>query len=479
MKKKNLILTILLLIPFLTFATTNPKDSLKTARKEKAKQFFSLEQKKEIHELYRYTTLDDSIKPRKPEKKWGASLSGFIGFDFFWDTRKMVDLREGALILYPENVLLDKEGNDINARAAFNFVAMNTRLTFDITAPDALGAKITGKIEGWFIGTSNADANGFALRHAYMKMDWKKATLLMGQTWHPMFIEQCFPMTVAGSAGAPFQVLTREPQIRFIQRFKNRHEIHISANSNMNKGIPGMNGGAAEYLRHGLVPEIGLQYHYQLKKEHAPGRFDMLRAGIAGSYMTIVPRKMTGDTVITNKRVHAFSALLFATYVKQFSSQLKFQLKAKATYTQLGAAYYMMGGYAIEQYEFGAPLNPNVDYNYVPINAMAGWIDLSVFKNSWEFGVFAGMGKNLGTTSPIQDCNNPNSYLTRHYNADILYKISIRTRYTANKIQFCFEPEYSSAVYASKLNEYGTIDYSAPSNFVYNLRFLFGATLFF
>jgi len=49
---------------------------------------------------------------------------------------------------------------------------------------------------------SDADINGFRLRHAYLKLNWKKAELLVGQFWHPMFISDSYPEVVSFNTGA-------------------------------------------------------------------------------------------------------------------------------------------------------------------------------------------------------------------------------------------------------------------------------------
>ena len=83
--------------------------------------------------------------------------------------------------------------NDINASADLHMLNIQTRLKGDISGPDAFGAKTSGVIEAEFYGTSELDVNGFRLRHAYVKMDWQKTNLLVGQYWHPLFPAESFP----------------------------------------------------------------------------------------------------------------------------------------------------------------------------------------------------------------------------------------------------------------------------------------------
>jgi hypothetical protein len=96
-------------------------------------------------------------------------------------------------LLYPRNVKLDKEGNDINARTSFNYLSIQTRLGVKATGPDVLGAKTSALVEGAFFGQADSDVNDFRLRHAMMKLNWKSTELLLGQYWHVFFVTDCFP----------------------------------------------------------------------------------------------------------------------------------------------------------------------------------------------------------------------------------------------------------------------------------------------
>ncbi len=148
------------------------------------------------------------------EPKYGINFSGFVKNDFFWDTRESYTIREGHFLLYPKEVSNDAEGNDINDKTSFNFLSIQTRITGKITAPDAFGAKTSALIEADFFGNENAafvDANGFRLRHAYVKLNWEKTELLTGQFWHPFFIPGCFSGVVSFNTGAPMQPFSRNP----------------------------------------------------------------------------------------------------------------------------------------------------------------------------------------------------------------------------------------------------------------------------
>jgi hypothetical protein len=146
---------------------------------------------------------------------FGITFSGFVKTDLMYDTRQTVALREGHFLLYPAPAAYDTAGRDINAESNFNILSIQSRVAGKITAPDAFGAKISGLLEGEFFGTSDGDVSGFRLRHAFVKMDWEKSSLLVGQFWHPMFVVEMFPGVVSFNTGVPFQPFSRNPQVRF------------------------------------------------------------------------------------------------------------------------------------------------------------------------------------------------------------------------------------------------------------------------
>ncbi|NOY50562.1 MAG: hypothetical protein GXO88_08375, partial [Chlorobi bacterium] len=151
--------------------------------------------------------------------KFGIKFHGFVKSDLLFDSRQTVDVREGHFLLYPKNELPDIEGNDINAKSSFNLLSIQTRLKGFITGPDIGKIKTSAYLEGEFFGMNNADINGFRLRHAFIKLKWETASLLVGQYWHPFFAVNCYPGTVSFNTGSPFQPFSRNPQIRFTKTF--------------------------------------------------------------------------------------------------------------------------------------------------------------------------------------------------------------------------------------------------------------------
>lgn len=452
-----------------------PSDSLK---KEKWKDFFSLKDSESVRSLSKITTSQDEVLASR--SRWGLSLSGFIGFDLFWDTRQMTEARDGTICFYPKDILEDVRGMDINAHPSFNFAVMNTRLTVRIQAPDALKAKVSGMIEGWFMGASNNGMNEFALRHAFIKLDWKSTSLLLGQTWHPLFTERCFAETVAASTGAPFQPFARSPQIRLNQKFAKYSNLLLYLNGQRDYLSTGPNNASSEYLRNSAIPEAGIQYIVDYKKTEDEKMVHSCYSGIGFNYKYLTPRIVTEDGVYTKAGFSSGSILLFTHFAQVVSPEVTWGIKAKGGLFQACNEYLLLGGYAVHYYGTSVP-NGYADYQYTPVNTVAAWFDFYTRIRSWEVGIFAGYSQNLGTLKTVQWENDPASYYGRSLNMAYLYRVSTRVKYSANKLQFSFEPEYTAACYGDTFTSHGKVDLKKSGNtrLIHGVRFLVSATLFF
>ena len=447
-----------------------------------SESIFAKSKDRELAKITTSTYLEDTAS----RNKWSVKAGGYISTDLFWDTRTVIDSRDGMLCLYPENVQKDISGKDINARPSFNFLALNTRISLRIQSPDALGAKISGMVEGWFAGMSNNDMNGFSMRHAFIKMDWEKSSLLMGQTWHPLFTENCFANTVAGSAGAPFQPFSRSAQIRFTQNFLKHSKAMFYISSQRDFLSSGSIGASSSYLRNSAMPEMGVQYIFT--NYHYRGGFLF---GLGYDYKYLIPRIITDSNLYTRKGINSQAVTVFIHYYKKNGrvSYSNSGIKAKAMYSRGCNEFLTLGGYAFKFYNNDF-LNLNNDYQYTTLNSVSSWIDIYMQKNHWEFGLFGGFAKNLGSQHRIQNFDNPQAYFARGRDIDYLYRVSFRTVYTVreigkNLIQFGIEPEYTAATYSNRLNEYGLpqkksdLFPDAKINHVGNLRILLNATLYF
>lgn len=423
-------------------------------------------------------------------KMFAQNLFDFYGFvrtDAIYDTRKVVQLREGSFVLYPENIKKDAQGNDINAASSFNFSNIASRVGVRINGGKALGANITGQIEGEFFGSSDANINTFRLRHSFVRLRWERSELLMGQYWHPLFTEESYPNTVSFGTGIPFCGFDRSPLAQYSYNVKG-FSFRIAAISQRDFSSTGPLGVSYAYQANSGRPEITLGVHY---KSIILDSSATLCMGIVAENKSIQPRLLTDSNLITNKTLES-SAL--TAYIRL---QTKcFDLKLKGLYGENMYDQLTLGGYAIRYYGDYMPAAGNWDYTSI-VTASA-WADINYkFNSDWSTGIFAGWAKNLGSVNNIQDWNNKASYFSRGYDIDQIYRVSPRIRYSMNfyksiptddlkiekqrisTLHFGFETEYTAAKYGNLRNSLGLIQSksdaypNAEINNVANYRFLF------
>ncbi len=366
------------------------------------------------------------LYPQESKSEFGFSLSGFLKTDIFFDSRQTVSAREGHFLLYPSPESFDVNNVDINDKANFNILSIQSRLTGKITAPDAFGAKTSGLLEGEFFGTADSDINGFRLRHAFVKLDWEKVSLLVGQTWHPMFVTELVPGTVSFNTGAPFNPFSRNPQVRLTASF-NKFKFIAAALTQRDFQSNGPAGFSSTYLRNAVIPNLHGQIQFTS---------DGHLIGIAVDYKTLMPRLVTTKNVSTDETISSFAATAF----------LKFNLepvtiKAQGTYGGNLADLMMLGGYAIKSID-----TTNGIEQYTDLKSLSGWIDLSTGKKI-EFGLFAGYSKSLGAADNIAG-----SYFGRGTDIDNLLRISPRIQFNSEKTRISTELEYTSAGYGKPDN---------------------------
>ena len=357
---------------------------------------------------------------------FGITFSGFLKTDIMFDSRQTVSAREGHFLLYPSPEVLDINDEDINAKPNFNILSIQSRLTGKITGPDAFGAKTSGQLEAEFFGTSDGDINGFRLRHAFIKMDWENTSLLVGQTWHPMFITDLVPGTVSFNTGAPFNPFSRNPQIRFsvsVDKFK----FMVAAISQRDFQSNGPAGFSSSYLRNSVLPEMHAQVLFA-----SGGHF----AGLAFDYKKLTPLLKTTQNVSTDASVNTFGASAF------FKLNLDpVTIKTQGVYGSNLADLMMLGGYAVKSIDTVSGIQ-----EYTDLKSFSVWCDISTGKEI-EFGLFGGYSKSLGASDNIAG-----SYYGRGTDIENLFRVSPRVQFNSGKTRISTELEYTSAGYGTPDN---------------------------
>ena len=424
----------------------------------------------------------ENPEQKTPDKKpplFGITFSGYVKTDIFFDTRQTVSLRDGHFLLFPEPKSLDADGKDINARASYNILSIQTRFAAAIAGPDALGAKTSGYIEAEFFGNSNPNINTFRLRHAWVKLNWPRTELLVGQWWHPMFIPECSPGTVSFNTGAPFVVFSRNPQIKLTQHI-GKFSIAFTMLSQVDFMSDGPDGTNTKYIRNSVIPESDLQFQF-LTVNEAKGTEFLCGAGV--NWQRLTPRVSSTvtlspayDTVINGKVFHhdavtatykttvTSSAMAYNAYAKLKLKQVTFKLGGE--YGGNNDAYTMIGGYVVKAVT--DPTRGLVDY--ANIRSFAAWAEFHTNALRWQPGLFIAYAKNLGAGELVTG-----PYYARGSNIDYAYRISPRLIFNVRKFRLAGEFEYTVAAYGTT-NEKG---YVSNASEVGNLRFLLGVYYFF
>lgn len=365
--------------------------------------------------------------------KFGIKFGGFVKSDIYWDSRQVVAIRDGQFMLYPANEKLDPDGNDINARSSFNIISIQTRLRGVITGPDALGAKTSGLIEGAFFGQSEGDINGFRLRHAFVKLNWTKTELLVGQYWHAMFITKSFPGVVSFNTGVPFQPFSRNPQVRLTQNL-GKFNIIASAMTQVDFMDNGPIGKSTSYIRNAGMPEFNLRFEFYNKNTDKGCEF---LAGIGGDIKMLRPTLASDSGYQTKQTVEGFAGQFYTKW-----SNPKLTVKLQAIYGQMFYSMTMLGGYAVEKVT--DPVKGFVQY--IPINTMSFWGDIHTNGKKWQVGLFGGYTSNLGADSEFITPN-----YSRGSNIAYVYRIAPRFIYNAGQFRIAPELDYTVAAYAKNV----------------------------
>lgn len=360
------------------------------------------------------------------KQSFGISFSGFVKTDIFYDTRQSITIREGHFLIYPQDENSDVNNNDINDKSSFNILSVQSRINGKITGPEVIGAKPCAVLEGEFFGTSDPDINGFRLRHAFVKLDWEKTSMLVGQTWHPMFIIEMFPGVVSFNTGAPFQPFSRNPQIRFTYSIDKIKLMAVAA-SQRDFASNGPNGFTSTYLRNSVVPNLDFQIQYSSNEVFAGAGID---------YKQLTPRIVTTENIKTDNTI---SSLAFTAFAKLSFEPVTFKLQG--VYGSNLADHIMLGGYAVKSVDTLTGVE-----EYTALKCFSIWGEVSTGKDI-EYAVFAGYTKSLGA-----DDNIPGTYYGRGTNIENVFRVSPRVQFNFGSLRFSTELEYTLAGYGTPNN---------------------------
>lgn len=391
---------------------------------------------------------------RTEEKPIQIKPYGYISYEILYDTYRSMDTRDGELYLFPKKPQYDIYGNDINKRSKFNMLSVHSRFGINISGPDALGARTSGRMEADFFGTHQNYVRMVRMRQAFIRLNWENTELLMGNTFHPTFVLDCFPLTVSFAAAVPFHPLNRSPQLRVTHNFSTDfsaslsflvHGYHYSA-------------GPSDAQRNSGLPESVIQLRWGNSRD--------IMLGVTGGYKFLSPRDITNNGMATSKTVGAYHLQGFTKWVTS-----PVTIKAEAMYGENMSHFVMIGGYGAK----GTPqtIDWEGDYDYANLRTLSLWTDIHSNHEIWQWGLFAGYTENLGS----KDLYTPIAGLSRYDDLHYLLRVSPRITYFTNNLSFGLEYSYYNAVYAENFDEYrrpsASMDAAINSHIVFQAKYDF------
>jgi hypothetical protein len=397
-------------------------------------------------------------KPAAPAPVIGTTLYGFVRNDMFYDSRQNVFVREGQLNLYPKDVDMQSDGKDYNKKSQLNILGILTRLGVKVTGPDAFKAKTSAVIEGDFFGQADVNIGLFRLRHGYVKLDWEKSALTLGQTWYPMFIPECFPGVVGFNTGIPIAPFGWAGQAKFTYKFDKKTSVSFTAykprefaEANVN---PADVTNAASL--NAALPQLNLHLQY---------KGDKLLVGGQVEYSSVKPYVKYGVTpniLTSNESVNAVTVMAYAKITTK-----KVAIKTQIVLGQNTNHWVMMGGY------LGYKETPTGIETYKPAKTTAAWIDIYGTGKKIVPALFVGYSVNNGASAGATAAYGRAIGVSGRGIKDLI-RVAPRLDFISGKLSFRNELEFTQAQYGTRGND-GKV--TGATDKLTNTRFTF-STIF-
>ena len=388
-------------------------------------------------------------------------LYGFIRNFFVYDSRDS-KAGTGDLFYY---LPLDNKWNtadvndpareDLNASPNFRFLALTSRVGFDVSGYYINNLHFGAKIEGDFYSglaaaktatglSGNTSVSGTAqarLRQAYVTLTWKdlpmhgektaQVGLKMGQAWHPMAADM--PHVFSLEAGAPFGPFSRTPQVTMDAALGEHWILSAAAIWQQQYQSAGPDGASAAYMKYGCTPEIYAGITVK-------GKEVLFRGGV--DVVSIKPRNIgknaQGDEVHVKDRKTSVLGYVYGQYNHKLLS-----IKAKTTFGEGGEHMNLMSGYAV------VDKTDPTNWKYESLLNSSSWLSLSYGKK-WQGVLYLGYVKNFGlaesagkqlSKSDVYFCSNGFSNINQMYriNPQLLYnlgKFTLGLEYQWTEVQY-------------------------------------------
>jgi len=357
------------------------------------------------------------------QKKATIDWYGFVAAQTFINSHTSTSAAEGFLYLYPEDQILDADGDDLNVKPHASWFGTMARLGFTLKGPEIFNAASRAKAEIEFSGHSGSGS--VLYRHAFIALDWQSSTLTLGQTWHPM--NDLFPSTVGIAIGSPFNPLNRSPQLRYEYFAGSEKKIKFTgaaifqaANSSF-----GIKGKTYEYARNSMIPMFYAGADFTLGE---------LKLGAGVEYQNIVPEIDATDG--KKYRLSGLTGMIQAQYAHD-----RFSFKGKALLGQNMSHLGICSGYGTVN---------STDIEFAPLTALSTWAQVQ-YGGALKCGLMGGYVKNYGSNEDLTAV-----YANGGGKIDNMWRISPNMQYTVGNMNLGLEYELTTVAYGT-LEVKGTV----------------------
>ncbi len=367
------------------------------------------------------------------DDNFSLDFYGFIRADAYMDTYKGYDLGHDIFYLLPNYSLY--QGIDVNKQKSSNISAMASRFGVKIKGPDFMGAKFLGTMELDFCGNMKNVTSVLRIRHAFSSLTWKQSQLIFGQTWHPFCSSDHLPFVASLNTGAPFHAFNFSPLIRynallggFTLGFSLVSENQFVTSAADHSVYLNSNNHAQ---RNGTIPEVVVTGDFNIN--------DIFFMGAGAEYKRIKPRlTMTNEAGVVSQATSLLASTALMGYLRVKSET--FSAMAKCYYGENLSHLLIPGGYGVASYDVASGVETYTCYKTLTavFNALYG--------RDFQLGIFAGYGKNLGTSAPLNDFGN-GTYKVYGLFTEVrdMMRFAPQIAYTFGKTRFVAELETTIA----------------------------------
>lgn len=369
-------------------------------------------------------------------KDFDFKIYGQVRGDLFYNSRANEESVDGLFYSYPKDHNYDAAGKDLNDTDNSNMYLLYTRLGLDLKGPKIGNANTTAKIEFDFRG-SGSTLSVVRLRHAYFNLNWGKSSVLVGQTWNPLYGDVA-PQILNLNMGSPFQPFGRAPQVRY--RFNNSAlQLTAAAVWQSQYLSNGPDGKSNKYIKNSCIPEFYFGADYKTSNFIIGAGVDVLSL-VPRTQSTVTTEEGTALTYKVDERITTISGEVHMKYTSPL-----WYIAAKSVLGSNLTQTSMLGGYGVKSVN-----EVTGEQKYSPNRNSSSWVNV-VYGKKWKGGVFFGYMKNLGTDDAVSKMYGTGT------NVDQLISGSAEITYNIPHWKIGVEYNYTSAYYGDLNNSNGKI----------------------